>query len=116
MVDDVCQPHPKALRVESRIHAQLPYDIRASKETIVAILSFQQVIHMAPVSPTTWEERGRALTDVRIDASGTFGNMTARAVDAVELDAHVEPVSVPVMMCREVSRDSVGMFSFHAGQ
>lgn len=91
MVDDVRQSDSKAFRVEGRIHTQPSYDISTSEETIVAVLSFKQVVDMTPVLPAACEERGRALTNVRVDASGAFGRMTTRAVDAVEFDAHVEP-------------------------
>jgi hypothetical protein len=102
LIDDVRQLDAKALRVESRIHASFPYNISPLKEAVVAVLPLEQVFHMASIFPAAREKRGRALTNIRVDASCTFGIMATRAMDAVEFDAHVESGVVTVVVCCEV--------------
>jgi hypothetical protein len=98
LIDDVRQLDAKALRVNSRINASFPYDISALKEAVVAVLSLEQVFDMTSVFSGTREEKGRTLTDVRVDASGTFSVVATRAMDAVEFDAHVEESVVMVVV------------------
>jgi hypothetical protein len=68
------------------------------KEAVVAVLSLEQVFDMTSVFSGTREEKGRTLTDVRVDASGTFSVVATRAMDAVEFDAHVEESVVMVVV------------------
>jgi hypothetical protein len=76
----------------------LPYNISSSEEAIVAVLPVNQVVHVASVSSGTREKRGWALTDVGVDTRGACGIMATRAVDSVELDAHVGSSVVVVVV------------------
>jgi hypothetical protein len=107
LIDDVRQPDAKALCVESRIHASFPHNVSSLKEAVVAVLSLEQVFHMTSVLSGTREERGRTLTNVRVDASGTLGVMATRAMNPVEFDAHVCSLFVEVVVCCEVDGNRI---------
>jgi hypothetical protein len=77
------------------------------KEAVVAVLSLEQVFHMTSVLSGTREERGRTLTNVRVDASGTLGVMATRAMNPVEFDAHVCSLFVEVVVCCEVDGNRI---------
>jgi len=56
LVDNIRQPDSETLRVESRIHSYLPYDVGTDEKTVVAILSLEQVVDVRPISATAREE------------------------------------------------------------